>query len=100
MSKKTVNSRNIDKSTAMNVASAILEALDDMPMELSLSALNGVVIAMVKYVKDIQENAALSEEDGLEKLIYSWLSALDVYMGTKFSRFISPEVIHIDEDEL
>ena len=91
--KVTKNSRNINKETSIGVASAILENLDGLPIEDSLDYLNGMTIALAKFVQGIKENVELSEEDGLEKLVLSWLSALDPLTGLKFSKFISTECI-------
>ena len=98
--KKTMNSRNINKETSVGVASAILENLDGLPIEVSLDYLNGMTIALAKFIKCIKENVELSDEDGLEKLILSWLSATDPFTGLKFSKFISTECIDIDLSEI
>lgn len=95
-----INSNNIDKDTSLFIAKTMLEMLDGTPMENSLDALNGIVVAMDMFLRTIKENSELSEENGLEKLVLSWLSSSDVIMGTKFSLFISPDVIHIDKNEL
>lgn len=91
--KKTMNSREINKKTSVNVASTILESLDGLPIEESLDYLNGMTIALAKFIKGIKENVELSDEDGLEKLVLSWLSATDPVTGLKFSKFISTECI-------
>ena len=91
--KVTKNSRNINKETSIGVASAILENLDGLPIEDSLDYLNGITIALAKFVQGIKENVELSEEDGLEKLVLSWFSATDPVTGLKFSKFISTECI-------
>ena len=91
--KVTKNSRNINKETSLGVASAILESLDRLPIEESLDYLNGVTIALAKFVQGIKDNTELSDEDGLEKLVLSWLSATDPITGLKFSKFISTECI-------
>jgi hypothetical protein len=98
--KKTINSRNIDKEMSVGVASALLENLDGIPLEDSLSYLNGITAALVRLVKEIRESCELSDEDGLEKLILSWLSATDPVTGLKFSKFISTECIDIDLNDL
>ena len=98
--KKTMNSRNINKETSLGVASAILESLDGLPIEESLDYLNGMTIALAKFIKDIKENVELSDEDGLEKLVLSWLSATDPFTGLKFSKFISTDCIDINLNEL
>ena len=94
--KKTMNSRNINKETSVGVASAILENLDGLPIEESLDYLNGMTIALAKFIQGIKENVELSDEDGLEKLILSWLSVTDTLTGLKFSKFISTECVDID----
>jgi len=94
--KRTINSRNINKELSVNVASTILKNLDGIPIEDSLSYLNGVTTALVSLVAEIKENCELSDEDGLEKLILSWLSATDPATGLKFSKFISTDCIDID----
>lgn len=94
--KKTMNSRNINKETSVGVASAILENLDGLPIEESLDYLNGMTIALAEFIKGVKENVELSDEDGLEKLVLSWLSATDPVTGLKFSKFISTECVDID----
>ena len=91
--KVTKNSRNINKETSLGVASAILESLDGLPIEESLDYLNGITISLAKFIQGIKENVELSDEDGLEKLVLSWLSATDPLTGLKFSKFISTECI-------
>lgn len=98
--KVTKDSRNINKETSLGVASAILESLDGLPIEKSFDYLNGMTIALAKFIKDIKENVELSDEDGLEKLILSWLSATDPVTGLKFSKFISTDCIDINLNEL
>ena len=98
--KKTINSRNIDKEMSVGVASALLENLDGIPLEDSLSYLNGITIALAKFIKGIKDNVELSDEDGLEKLVLSWLSATDPFTGLKFSKFISTECIDIELNDL
>lgn len=98
--KKTMNSRNINKETSLGVASAILESLDGLPIDESLDYLNGMTIALAKFIKGIKENVELSDEDGLEKLVLSWLSAVDPMTGLKFSKFISTDCIDINLNEL
>lgn len=96
----TKHSRDINKETSIGVASAILENLDGVPIEESLDYLNGMTIALTKFIKDIKENVELSDEDGLEKLVLSWLSATDPVTGLKFSKFISTDCIDIDFNAL
>jgi hypothetical protein len=98
--KKTINSRDIDKKMSVGVASALLENLDGIPLEDSLSYLNGITIALAKFIKGIKDNVELSDEDGLEKLVLSWLSATDPFTGLKFSKFISTECIELDLNDL
>ena len=98
--KKTINSRNIDKKMSVGVAFALLENLDGIPLEDSLSYLNGITIALAKFIKGIKDNVELSDEDGLEKLVLSWLSATDPFTGLKFSKFISTECIELDLNDL
>lgn len=94
--KKTINSRNINKELSVNVASTMLESLDGIPIEDSLSCLNGITIALAKFIAEIKDNVELSDEDGLEKLILSWLSSTDPFTGLKFSKFISIDCVDID----
>ena len=91
--KKTINSRDIDKKLSISVAYELLNSFDDIPIEHSLSCLNGITIALAKFIAEIKDNVELSDEDGLEKLILSWLSATDPATGLKFSKFISTECI-------
>ena len=98
--KKAINSRDIDKEMSVGVASALLDNLDGLPIEDSLSYLNGITIALARFIKGIKDNVELSDEDGLEKLILSWLSATDPFTGLKFSKFISTECIDIELNDL
>lgn len=94
--KETKNSRDINKDVSLGVASAILENIDGLPVEDSLDYLNGMTIALAKFIQEVKESVELSDEDGLEKLILSWLSATDPVTGLKFSKFISTECIDFD----
>ena len=94
--KVTKDSRNINKETSLGVVSAILGSLDGLPIEKSLDYLNGMTIALAKFIQGIKENVELSDEDGLEKLVLSWLSAIDPFTGLKFSKYISTDCIDID----
>ena len=98
--KTTKHSRDINKETSVGVASAILENLDGVPVEESLDYLNGLTIALAKFIKGIKESVELSDEDGLEKLVLSWLSAIDPFTGLKFSKFINTDCIDINLNEL
>ena len=98
--KTTITSRNINKETSLGVVSAILENLDGLPIEESLDYLNGMTIALAKFIQNIKENVELSDEDGLEKLVLSWLSVTDIVTGLKFSKFISTDCIDINLNEL
>ena len=90
------SSKDINRETSTGVASAILENLDGLPIEESLDYLNGLTIALARFVQGIKENVELFDEDGLEKLVLSWLSAADPFTGLKFSKYISTECIDID----
>lgn len=94
--KTTKHSRDINKETSLSVASAILANLDGLPVEDSLDYLNGITIALAKFVQEINENVELSDEDGLEKLVLSWLSATDPFTGLKFSKYISTDCVELD----
>lgn len=96
----TINSRNINKEVSLGVASAILENLDGLPVEETLNYLNGMTIALAMFVQETNEIAELSDEDGLEKLVLSWLSAIDPFTGLKFSKYISTDCIDINLNEL
>ena len=98
--KRTINSRNIDKEMSVGVASALLDNLNGLPIEDSFSYLNGITIALAKFIEEIKDNVELSDEDGLEKLVLSWLSATDPFTGLKFSKFISTECIDIELNDL
>ena len=98
--KRTINSRDIDKNIATSVAKAMLDSFDGVPMEHTLSCLNGVVIALARFIEEIKANADLSDDEGLEKLVLSWLSAVDPMAGLKFSKFISTDCIDINLNEL
>lgn len=98
--KKIMNSRNINKEVSLGVASAILENLDGLPIGESFDYLNGMTIALAKFVQGIKENVESFDEDGLEKLVLSWLSATDPFTGLKFSKYISIECIDINLNEL
>lgn len=98
--KRTINSRDINKELSVDVASAILKSLDGIPIEDSLSYLNGITIALAKFIAGIKDNVELSEEDDIEKLVLSWLSATDPFTKLKFSKFISTDCIDIDFDSI
>lgn len=98
--KRAISSRDIDKNIATSVAKAMLDSFDGIPMEHTLSCLNGVVIALARFIEEIKANADLSDEDGLEKLVLSWLSATDPFTGLKFSKYISTDCIDINLNEL
>jgi hypothetical protein len=98
--KRSISSRSFDKEISVKVASALLENLNGLPIEDSLSYLNGITIALASFVKEIKRNVELSDDEGLEKLILSWLSATDPFTRLKFSKFISTECIDIDLSEL
>lgn len=98
--KTTKHSSDINKETSIGVASAILENLDGVPIKESLDYLNGLTIALAKFIQGIKENVELSNEDGLEKLVLSWLSATDPFTGLKFSKYISTECIDINLNKL
>ena len=98
--KRTINSKDIDKEIALSVSSSMLESLDGIPMEHTLSCLNGVVIALARFIEEIKANADLSDDECLEKLILSWLSAIDPFTGLKFSKYISTDCIDINLNEL
>ena len=97
--KKTMNSRNINKETSVGVASTILKNLDGLPIEQSLEYLNGMTIALARFIQEVNENVELSDEDGLEKLVLSWLSAIDPLTGLKFSKYISTDCIELNLNE-
>lgn len=98
--KKTKNSKDINKDVSLGVASAILKNLDGLPIEQSLEYLNGMTIALARFIQEVNENVELSDEDGLEKLVLSWLSAIDPFTGLKFSKYISTDCIDINLNEL
>lgn len=96
---KTKSSKDINKDTSIGVASAILETLNGISVEDSLDYLNGLTVALAKFVQEINKNVELSDEDGLEKLVLSWLSATDPFTGLKFSKYISTACIDINLNE-
>ena len=98
--KMTKNSKDINKDVSLGVASAILKNLDGLPVEKSLDYLNGMTIALARFIQEVNENVELSDEDGLEKLVLSWLSAIDPFTGLKFSKYISTDCIDINLNEL
>jgi len=81
---------------ATSMASSILKSLDGMPIEYSLSCMNGIVIALARFVEEVKEHTEVSDEDGLERLILSWLSVIDPITGLKFSKYISTECVDLD----
>lgn len=97
---KTKSSKDINKDTSIGVASAILETLNGISFEDSLDYLNGLTVALAKFIQEINKNVELSDEDGLEKLVLSWLSATDPFTGLKFSKYISTACIGINLNEL
>ena len=94
--KMTKNCKDINKDVSLGVASAILKNLDGLPVEKSLDYLNGMTIALAKFIQEINKNVELSDEDALEKLILSWLSATDPLTGLKFSKYISTDCVELD----
>lgn len=98
--KETKNSKDINKDVSLGVASAILKNLDGLPIEQSLEYLNGMTIALARFIQEVNKNVELSDEDGLEKLVLSWLSAIDPFTGLKFSKYISTDCIDINLNEL
>ena len=97
--KTTIHSRNINKETSMSVASTILKNIDGLPIEQSLEYLNGMTIALARFIQEVNKNVELSDEDGLEKLVLSWLSAIDPLTGLKFSKYISTDCIELNLNE-
>ena len=97
---KTKSSKDVNKDTSIGVASAILETLNGISVEDSLDYLNGLTVALAKFVQEINKNVELSDEDGLEKLVLSWLSATDPFTGLKFSKYIGTDCININLNEL
>ena len=97
--KETKNSKDINKETSLGVASAILKNLDGLPIEQSLEYLNGMTIALARFIQEVNKNVELSDEDGLEKLVLSWLSAIDPLTGLKFSKYISTDCIELNLNE-
>ena len=81
---------------AYGCLSAKGKTLDGLPVEESLDYLNGMTIALAKFVQGINENVELSDEDGFEKLTLSWLSAIDPLTGLKFSKYISTDCVELD----
>lgn len=96
--KKSISSDDLQSEVAIGIATSIIYSAELFPMELSLSVLNGLTMALVRYITAIKNNAELSDEDGLEKLILSWLSAMDVKSELNFSKYISKECINLDID--
>lgn len=94
--KETKNSKDINKDVSLGVASAILKNLDGLPIEQSLEYLNGMTIALARFIQEVNKNVELSDEDGLEKLVLSWLSACDPITGLKFSKYISTDCVELD----
>ncbi|MCR5270583.1 MAG: hypothetical protein K6D91_06150 [Prevotella sp.] len=95
-----INSSNIDKELSLKIAELILTILEGAPMEESLSYLQGVTAALASFIQEIKSKAVLSDDDGLEKLVLSWLSAIDPLTKLSFSKFISTSCIDIDLDNL
>ena len=89
----TTNSRQINQDVAVFAAKGILEAMDGLPMELFLSVLNGIMIAVATLVRDVREKVELSDEDGLEKVMLNWLSLTDDKTGNNFAKYIRTELI-------
>ena len=96
--KKSINSDDLKSDVAIGIATSIISSAELFPMELSLSVLNGLTMALVRYITAIKSNAELSDEDGLEKLVLSWLSAMDIKSELNFSKYISKECINLDID--
>ena len=101
MNKKEINSRtDIYKQEAALIASKLLESFDGMPLEKTFTVMNGLTVALAKFIADIRKVVEMSDEDGLEKLVLSWLSATDVYTGSHFSKFVSTDCVYLDEKDL
>lgn len=95
-----IHGNDINKELAMRVANSILEVLDGMPLEDSVSYLNGITMALVMFIRELKKNVTVSEEGGIERLVLMWLSKVDVMADGHFSKFIRPEVIELDLDNL
>lgn len=89
---EVVDSNKINTSAAVYVAGAILELTNNIPTKDTLSYLNGVVVGLVEYAKELKaQSEKMSDEDGLEKLILSWLSRTDESTGLNFTKYIKKE---------
>ena len=97
---KTISSRDINIELSAAFANKILDTIDGMPLSLSLSILNGCIVALASFISTLKKQVTLSDEDGLEKLVLSWLSTLDVKTINNFSKYISTECIDIDLSSL
>ena len=101
MAKKEIDSRkDIDKKEAVLIARNILGSFDGLPLEKSLTVMNAITIALVKFVADVRKQVEVSEDDGLEKLVLSWFSATDVITGNVFSKFVSTDCVQLDIDDI
>ena len=94
------SSRDINRELATAFANNVLKAIDGTPLSLSLSVLNGYIVALASFVDSLKKQVTLSDEDGLEKLVLSWLSVSDVKTINNFSKYISTECVDIDLDSL
>ena len=89
MAQKEINcNESIDNAFAIKVAHTILELAGKISIEESISFMNGVTVALASIVADVKNVVVESKEDGLERLILSWLCTTDLVTGNNFSNYI------------
>ena len=89
-----ISTKNIDNELASNLALIILKGFEGVPMKHYLTCLNALVTALVKYAQDLKEQCEnISDEDGIEKTILSWLATTDKVTGLNFTKYINEKAL-------
>lgn len=80
----------IDEMLSATIAQGILDAVNGMDAEDSLSVLNGLTISMAAYASSMKEHAAShTHENALELSILDWLTRIEDKLGLHFSPYIN-----------
>ena len=74
---------------AVNIAKTLCGMFDGTPAEQSKTMLNGVTIALTMLARGVKRCCNVNEQDGIERLILSWLAATDPISGMNFSKYIT-----------
>lgn len=86
MAKKTIRCE-INKNVSIDVATAIVEAVEEWPMEYAASVMNGMCVALCQVAKNVKQYE--TEKGMVERLVLSWFDASDKAMGTEFMKYIN-----------